>query len=278
MLSLVSEVSRVHVMAKKIMRIAHLFLLLLMVLLTSCTTLKDTLWTPHTAETPLGIAEVGGEENVPFTLRILEENFDGERLHVQARLESKVHWNIDDATIWLRGVHAGEVLEEKSVAVKDLVGKPAEDTEGGTVTVYDTVLSIPAATIEDYQLELIWGQEPSEMPALMTALAIKDFKVLPRLECSSDPCFYRFAVEGKLYNAGNSLISQAELGVGYVFVKKGEKVDLSSIIPEDEEVLRLPNVMLAAGHFKAFKLKLDQVVPEVEQGEFVPVVRVISYQ
>ena len=113
---------------------------------------------------------------------------------------------------------------------------------------------------------------------MMAALSVKDLKIKKRLLCANDPCEIAFSLSGALYNAGNATISEAEIGVGYVFVKSGASLDLSGVIPENEELLKIRSLRLAAGGAKPFKLKLSQTVPERTDGEFLPVVRVLSYQ
>ena len=222
------------------------------------------------------LAVVGKEEKAPFILAVEDELFDGSMLHVQARLTGREEAAVAGAVVRLRGISHGEVVEEESVSVVDLL--PAGQKTLSVGESYETVLSVSAEALSDYQLELIWGEREGSAPALMAALSLKGVEIKKRLLCAREPCEIAFSLTGSLYNAGNAVISEAELGVGYVFVKSGASLDLSGVIPENEELLKIRSLSLSAGEVKPFKLKLSQTVPERSDGEFMPIIRVLSYQ
>jgi hypothetical protein len=182
----------------------------------------------------------------------------------------------------LRGVKDGAIVEEESVPIKDIAASALRGGSGGNTveagSTIETVLTIPAASISDYQLEMVWGDEDGTEPAVMAALVLQDIETRKNLLCNSTPCQIAYGMRGKLYNAGKSKVSEAELGIGYVFVEQGGSLDLSGIIPENEEVLRIPGLNLGPGGAKPFTLKLSRTVPERSDGAYVPVIRVISYQ
>lgn len=228
------------------------------------------------------IVEVGTEEMSPFKLSVVDELYDGTMLHVQARIEVKTDWQVAGAALRLRGIEDGSVVEEESVPVKEIAasalkpGKGSETVSAGATI--ETVLSIDASSISDYQLEMIWGEDEGQEPAVMAALVLRDIETRKNLLCASTPCQVAYGMRGKLYNAGKATVSEAELGIGYVFVEQGASLDLSGVIPENEELLRIPGLNIGPGGMKPFNLKLSRTVPERTDGAYVPVIRVISYR
>ena len=65
------------------------------------------------------------------------------------------------------------------------------------------------------------------------------------------------------------------LGVGYVWLPAGERLDLSKQIPENEEAVQLNGIGLQVGQSRPLKLLLDRAVPaETARGGYRPVIRI----
>src|SRR4029078_12397781 len=87
-------------------------------------------------------------------------------------------------------------------------------------------------------------------------------------ECDSPPCPIVFTLTGELFNAGTKDITQATLGVGFVYVKAGEKYDSQSALPEKEEIVEVPGLLLKPCQQRPLKLVLDRPSPRPERGDF----------
>ena len=255
-------------------RTSSYFLLLLLIVCSSGCSMSWSFITDSGSDAAL--ATVGQEENAPFLLSVNDELFDGDMLHVHARLTALSDTHTADSYLRLRGINDGEIVEEEIRSLKEIISESQGEISPGAT--FDTVLSIPARAVSDYQLELLWGEDDGHSPALMSALVLRNVSIKKRLLCQTAPCEIAFTLTGSLYNAGNVDISEAELGVGYVFVKSGASLDLSDVIPENEELLQIQSLKLSAGGIRPFTLKLSQTVPERSDGAFMPVVRVRSYQ
>ena len=66
------------------------------------------------------------------------------------------------------------------------------------------------------------------------------------------------------------------LGVSFAWVKRGESLDLSTFVPENEEFVDIPSLELDEGASQHFNIAIDQEIPERRDGHFQPVVRVVE--
>lgn len=227
------------------------------------------------------------EPTSPFTLEIVEELNDGTNLHIHGRVQSAADWPAEDVVVRLSGMQSGEAKKVAFYPLNKLQQKSESPTlsrvaKGAPVDFY---LSVPSAQLTDYQLELLWGREAKTiLPASNTAagnqaqgLLLQSLNVQRLIpNCSAPPCPSTYRLAGNLFNNSNQVVQQAELGVGFIWVPKGANLDLSAQIPQDEENVEISGLNLAPQQSRPFNLDIDRVVPEVPNGSFQPVVRVIS--
>lgn len=228
-------------------------------------------------------------QELPFAMKIIDEVNDGKELHILGSVSAQAHWNAKSVVVRLSSLQAGEVLGVSYYSLAQLASKnnaltleQASVVEPGQQVNFS--LAVPAEGITDYQLELLWGRE-----ALIYLKENTDYKPLSvkvqnikiealRSTCPDNLCDIRYRFLGKLLNSGGGMISKVILGVGFVEQGQGEKLNLSSRIPANEEKIEIPGLRLYPGESKSFRLLLNRAVPEEESTSIRPVLRIISFE
>lgn len=222
----------------------------------------------------------GDDLRNPFSLTVVDDYNDGTHLYVRAKVHADAEWPLSDVSVRFTGFHEGEE-KASSVSPLSVLLKQSGKLDAGEDR--DIVLSLPAPDLTDYQIELVWGkgQEGPEVAAALSAAA-------PALElralsleragqgCESPPCTEKLKLRGQFFNAGNALLHEATLAVGFVWVPSGQKLDLSGKIPEDEQQVAIPNLNLAPGAKRPFALVFNRAVPASSDGRIEPRVRVAT--
>ena len=99
-------------------------------------------------------------------------------------------------------------------------------------------------------------------------------------QCDTPPCEWLYSVKGQLYNSTPSVLEDVKLAVGLYWSEQGRLPSLPDYLDplaEHEEVVALNGVSLQANSGKKIKIGIDQSVPQVPGGEFIPHVRVLSF-
>lgn len=245
---------------------------------------------PATApsETLSANVKVPQEPTSPFTLEIVEELNDGANLHIHGRVQSATAWPADDVVVRLSGMRAGEARKVSFYPLAKLQQQKPDSQLAAQVlpnTPLDFYLSVPSAELTDYQLEVLWGKEAKSVQPKTNSAAgqEKEGLVLQSINvqrlipnCVAAPCPSTYRLVGSLFNNSSEEVQRVELGVGFVWVPTGTNLDLSSQIPQDEENVEITGLNLAPQQSRPFKLDIDRVVPEVPDGSYQPVVRVLS--
>lgn len=226
------------------------------------------------------------EASIPYELKVVEELNDGKRLLVVGTISGKVAWDPSKVVVRLAGLRDGVVKEENFYTLSRRGAHAAGESlqKGVVVASGEPVsfsLSIPAGQISDYQLEVLWGQEalayqklPAPANQKSSALEVREVSFLPK-PCSTAGCVPEYRVEGQLVNTGTVPIAAATLGLGFRVRRPGAQLDLSGLIPENEEQITLPKLNLAPGKSRPIRFVLDRGVPG-DGREFQPVLRVIE--
>lgn len=256
------------------------------VLASGCARARAPLAPPEPAALSVPAALEPAVRQAPFTLEIVDELNDGNQLRVLAKVTARAAWPVSDVLLRLTGMKAGETLDVSTYPLKNAM----PTGEGGAAPAIaagkslNLSLTAPAAGITDYQLELLWGKDAqlatqsSEIQRRGALLKVRHIEVesTPVL-CDEAPCPVTYTVTGELFNAGRSDITQATLGIGYVFLKTGEELDLQHALPEREEVVEVPSLHLTSGQQRPLKIVLDRPVPVVNGGYYQPVLRIIAF-
>lgn len=226
----------------------------------------------------------------PFTLEILDDLNDGSSLHVHGRITAATVWPSDDIMVRVSGVKSGEPVELASYPLLELLKPTGADSQKIALNLtaekpVDFFVSVPASGLTDYQLELLWGREakhslPLEnshpqnvLPGVLTLTNMRIEKMTRG--CPAAPCPSIYRISGTIFNGSAGVITEASLGVGYVWTPSGTSLDLHDQIPQDEETVHITGLKLAPQESRPFKLDLDKAVPEVSGGSYRPVVRIV---
>jgi hypothetical protein len=229
----------------------------------------------------------GGNPDVtPFSLEVLDEANDGERLAVHGRVVPKVAWDPSQVVVRLSALDengesrlsyyslgGNNTLQPGAGAALE-PGRPAEFT-----------LAIPSAGITNYQLELLWGADARPFLKEATAagskgkefLALRNLEVhrVPGEECSNpDACRVKFTITGEFYNSGSGVVTRISLKAGFV---PADQLDLPDQIFENERRIEIRNLRLGPGSTKPFRLALEKEIPSTQQIAPKPMVRILSF-
>lgn len=249
-------------------KLASLILLCAALLLQGC----------HRAPVPTPALVVLEEDNLPFSLRILDEVNDGTQLHVLAAVRAHMAWNAEKVAVRLTGMHGGQVVAAADTSLQralkrtgDTVIRPGEDLT--------FALSVPIAGISDYQLELLWGAEARAARNLRDFVRVQNTALtLPAPDCTGSQCGANPLITAEILNESGQVVRNVILALGLAWEKQGEPLDLSKTILENERSIQLRDVNLQPNQVRQVRLVLDQGLPEVAGGSYRAIVRVVSVE
>ena len=268
----------------------HIVLTLLLCALCSC---SSSIKSPA----PVAVTEL----KPPLSLKIINEQNDSATLRVTAGVTSRAKELKAPVLIRMVGYNGDasvRVIERPIVLPKGTqaqmhpsqVEGVAQSLERGKQI--EVPLSISTEGVTHYQVELVWGGDASSaIASKMNKRSISDIaidssseprlanvKVMPQLkDCpEGSECPLSYIVEGVVENSTAKPLSEVRFGVGFAWVADGEVFD-PSMIPQDEDEVKLTGLNLRAGQRKPIRLVLDRSVPPVKGGRYEPVVRISSF-
>jgi hypothetical protein len=149
-------------------------------------------------------------------------------------------------------------------------------------------LTLPVKGLSNYELGVLWGtdaepfadRKPKTEPKNETKdfIALRNMEVhrVPTESCSSpDECLVKFTITGELYNAGGAIVKDVVIVAGF---GTDAKLDLPNQILENERRVEVPDLKLAPGGVKRFKISIEKLVPSAAQVAPQPVVRIASFR
>ena len=228
----------------------------------------------------------------PFVLEVVDEVNDGKKIVVNGRLIPKVSKPASEVVVrlsaldkvgqeWVFFHNMGDILGDRSEA-----SKAPRILEKGVAQPF--TLSMPLPGITSYQLQVLWGREaapfspaeaaPVEKVEAKQFIALRNLEVhrVPAESCSSpNECVVRFTITGELVNSGSATIKEVVIVAGFI---PSDALDLDQQILENEKRVEVPNLRLAPGASKRFKLSLDKPVPVTTTVAPQPVVRIASFR
>ena len=220
------------------------------------------------------LASTGGFPS-PFRFDVVDELNDGERLHLLATVRSLAEWNPDSVVVRLTGFKNGEAAGTTDYGLRQLVGNgPIEKNTPLTVS-----LSIPAAGITDYEVQLLWGEEAqSGAPdkAMSKIVLVSKTVEQETVPCENRPCPIQFAVSAELQNGGAIAVDAVRLAVGFLVNSGSLPAGRYGGVPPNEEVIELSNLHLAPGETRSVRIVIDQPVPAARAEQVLPAVRVVG--
>jgi hypothetical protein len=222
-------------------------------------------------------------ERSPFTLEILDEVNDGERVSIRGRIVPKADWSRDDVVLRLSAL---DELGDSKIVLRKLsdIAPKGEGLSANKPTEF--VLSIPSVGISNYQIELLWGDEAAPFMARATEslsgdgqiLALRKLEVhrIPSDSCATpDECSVKFTITGEFFNSGGATLKNVVIEAGF---SPADKLDLPSQILENARRIEVRNLNLMPGGTKPFRLALEKLIPSSEQIAPRPVVRIVSVE
>ena len=225
----------------------------------------------------------------PFVLEVVEELNDGTQLIVKGRILPKSSWPADAVVVRLSALDRAGQQRVSFHKMQDIVsaapgGTPAITLERGVAQTFN--LSLPLKGITSYQLDVLWGKEAELYTGPAQAqkqdakqfLALRNMEVhrLPGESCSSpDECLVTFTITGELFNSGAATVKDVVIVAGF---GTHDKLDLPGQILENEKRVEVPNLSLASGSGKRFRISLEKLVPPTASVAPQPVVRIVSFR
>jgi hypothetical protein len=228
------------------------------------------------ATLPAEVASQEKQERPPFEMELLEDVNDGQHVYVRGRIQVHTVWPLEEVAFRLTSYSQGERLESKMLPLSAVLRQSGALVRGET---RDFEVHMPVRQANEYQLELVWGNEARQslQSQAVLALELRDVRSEYRAElCQQEPCPQRAVVHGKLYNVGPVAVVEARLGVSIHWVSdEGPSLDLGSRIPENEELVEVANLNLQVGSEQPFSLEIERTLPVQPGGRYEPFVRVL---
>lgn len=214
-------------------------------------------------------------KSAPFALDVLEEVNDGSNLHLLLQLTAKAEWDLKNVLVRLASLENGETRGTTLFKVGESGSPEAKPGEPIKFAV-----SVPSQNMTDYQLELLWGKEAVAAVQSEQKLAAPGAVTIADLSVSDDnctqPCQPKTVISGYLENQSAQVLSSARLGIGFVWVGRGETLDAEQA--NNERSVSIKGLSLQPGGRREIKFKLSKEVPKSNDGSYQPVVRVLDFE
>lgn len=244
----------------------------------------------------------------PFQLEVLEEEFSEGDLFLTIALVGFEKFNLDRTVLRLATIDSGELLSEKVITIRELHSKfklnHKNIREFVNAVKFKYGVNIKAKPKLDYQVELLWGKDA--MPYLKqkringsdsTAaslgskkqsftksvpypdsqnLALKGLNISRTRFChNKSKCEIEFRLSANIQNITADTIRGVVLAVGFLD-KESKEYSFGVRVPKQEELVRVPDLILSPGKMQSVSLTLEQRIPESEQNRIIPVLRLID--
>lgn len=231
----------------------------------------------------------------PIDVEIAQSFVKDGKLHLKVMIRPRTTIETGQVLVSVLGLDEGQVIEEQRQVLSEAVTtKHLAANELAAL-----FFTLTREGITEYQVKCQWGKDAQEVlskdaVALMeksedladggaqAAPKLQDIKIASHeIPCPTMPCDVQYSVSGYLTNEQAVPFQNIALAVGLfwledgssqAFPKDGEK------LLENEELVSLTKLFLKPGEKKQIRLSIDQQVPVVEGGRFVPHLRIVSFQ
>ena len=238
-------------------------------------------------------ATAGADPDVtPFILEVVEELNDENKVIIKGRLLPKTDWNASEVVVRLSALDRDGHQRVSYHRMSDVVIPRQGQVSPPLVLEKDVAqtfsLTLPVKGLSNYELGVLWGADAEPFadrkPPPVAKSEVKEFVALRNMEvhrvptesCSSpDECLVKFTITGELFNAGGAIVKDVVIVAGF---GTGAKLDLADQILENERRVEVPNLKLAPGGVKRFKISLEKLVPSSAQVAPQPIVRIASFR
>lgn len=221
----------------------------------------------------------------PFTLELLEEVNDGEKVTIKGQIRAHVERGVDDVVVRLSALSAAGVPVVELRRVSALL-PPGERLSPMRPAQF--AISLPFRGGTNYQLELLWGEDAA--PLVVAAkdrevggggdtaqrLVLRNLEVhrVPSERCGTpQECSVSFTITGELFNAGRATVQAVTLETGFL---PATELDGGRQRLESRRTVEVRNLALAPSAAKPFRVTLEKAIPPELEVAPRPVVRVVS--
>lgn len=236
----------------------------------------------------------------PIDVEIAQSFVKDGKLHLKVIIRPRTTIETNDVLVSVLGLEEGQVIEEQRQTLGDAVTtKRLAANELAAL-----FFTLKQEGITEYQVKCQWGKDAQEALSQNTITTSTDHSavlvnsavpaetpVAPKLQdikiasheipCASLPCDIQYSVSGYLANEQAVSFQNIALAIGLFWLEDGS----SQAFPQDgdkllenEELVSLSQIVLKPGEKKQIRLSIDQQVPVVEGGRFVPHLRIVSFQ
>lgn len=261
-------------------------------LISGCSLFGPTAKTRGAADVPIEATAGIDPDVTPFVLEVVKEVNDGKKLVVKGRLIPKTTKPASEVVVRLSALDKAGEERVSFHNMKDVLGGGVADKKASPIlekgVAQPFTLSMPLKGITSYQLEVLWGKEAAPFSPVESAppaktepkqfIALRNLEVhrVPSENCSSpNECIVRFTITGEMFNSGTATIKDVVILAGFT---PPDALDLESQILENEKRVEVPNLRLAPGASRRFKVSLDKPVPVTTTIAPQPVVRIASFR
>lgn len=133
------------------------------------------------------------------------------------------------------------------------------------------------ATVQDVDKKAPKDKEPINGDAIL--VEIVNIDKVPT-NCANNSCDILMSVNTRIRNDGVGKINSVTLGIGLFWANEGQ----TPVFPNDgdvavdnEELVNLKDLSIAQGENRLVRVRIDQPVPQVPGGAFIPHIRLVSY-
>jgi len=135
---------------------------------------------------------------------------------------------------------------------------------------------LPVETVKTVQKQSALSQTGKAGKVLITGL--KKVKTLSK--CGAPPCDYYYALDAVVENQSSRPVKNVQFGIGIFWQGDQAKAEVpidGAPVGENEEVLEQNNIDLSPGESRRINVELDQAIPVVPGGAFVPNIRILGH-
>ncbi len=252
-----------------------------------------------TKDVVVGIYGLREGEQVEKHLKLLSEETTAAYLDENESLAFRFNLNEPDLSeyqvrlSW--GLDAQPVLAKLSEKIVSQEGiqraRLADTTDSGSNT---TDSGSKSKTLKPFEDETLERRDDPDPIAAIIAQSEQSVEVLPMevileninidkqsVKCSNPPCDLLYTVSSNLINRTNKTLKEVTLGLGLYWAADGEKPIVPAAnapLEANEEEINIEKLLLKPKGEKLIKVEVDQPVPPIPGGGFVPHLRIVKYK
>lgn len=264
----------------------------------------------HTVSSAGSAVQAGSEP--PLRVDVLNAIYIGGELNVKVKVVSKTDLPTQEVALALLGLTEGRVTGEKVFKLSELYDQPVLKEDEPVIA----LLTLQSNDLSEYQVKTSWGDDAKELlkeaaqtsgppnlppanpaasPAVSTARSqrseapVNRTPALPIIvdlqadesesQCRQPPCDINYTLILQLRNTSAREMTNIHLAVGLFWEEQNRPAEMpqaGEALSPGEEDTAVSNLVLLPGQTKRVRIAVDQSVPRVRGGRFVPNARVLS--